>query len=85
MLQGFRTGSDPLGRYYTDPVIGKVFVSMFDRRHVSAILDLGSGSGSLTIAAARRWADAHIQTVDIDLGAEEHIRLGMASAGHQAH
>ncbi|MDX8477895.1 N-6 DNA methylase [Mesorhizobium sp. VK24D] len=85
MRQGFGTESDPLGRYYTDPVIGQVFVSLFDRRHASSILDLGSGGGSLTVAAARRWVDARIQTVDVDLGAEQHIRLGMASAGHQAH
>ncbi|MDT3380215.1 N-6 DNA methylase [Labrys neptuniae] len=85
MRQGLEQGSDPLGRYYTDPVIGQVFVSLFDCRHASAILDLGSGAGSLTVAAAKRWADARIQTVDVDLSAEKHIRLGMASAGHQAH
>ena len=85
MRQGLGQGSDPLGRYYTDPVIGQAFVGLFDRRCVTSILDLGSGAGSLTVAAAKRWTDARIQTVDVDLRAEERIRLGMASAGHQAH
>ena len=76
---------DPLGRYYTDFAVGQVFVSLFDRHKASSILDLGSGGGSLTLAAARRWMDARIQTVDVDLRAEEHIRSGMASAGHLHH
>jgi type I restriction enzyme M protein len=33
---------------------------------VSNILDLGSGSGSLSTAAAERWNDAAITTVDVD-------------------
>lgn len=85
MRQGFDTKGDPLGRYYTDTSIGQAFVSLFDRRHATSILDLGSGGGSLTVAAARRWAEARIQSVDIDVGAEQCIRLGMASAGHLAH
>nr|WP_181170288.1 MULTISPECIES: N-6 DNA methylase [unclassified Mesorhizobium] len=85
MHQEFGSGRDPLGRYYTDPSIGQAFVSLLDRRHASSILDLGSGGGSLTVAAAQRWTDARIQTVDLDFGAEENIRLGMASAGHLAH
>ncbi|MER8555888.1 MULTISPECIES: N-6 DNA methylase [unclassified Mesorhizobium] len=85
MLQGLGKRGDPLGRFYTDPLIGQAFVSLFDRRHATSILDLGSGSGSLTVAAAQRWASARIQTIDLDLDAEKYIRLGMASAGHQAH
>lgn len=85
MRQELELRGDPLGRFYTDPAIGQVFVSLFDRRQASSILDLGSGGGSLTVAAARRWTDARIQTVDVDLGAEEHIRSGMASAGHAHH
>lgn len=81
----FGTGRDPLGRYYTDPSVGRFFVSLFDRRHASSILDLGSGNGSLSVAAAQRWASARIQSVDIDHGAAEHILQGMASAGHQEH
>jgi type I restriction enzyme M protein len=85
MRQELQLNGDPLGRFYTDPAIGQIFVSLFDRRQATSILDLGSGGGSLTFAAARRWIEARIQTVDVDLGAEEHIRTGMASAGHIQH
>ncbi len=85
MRLDFEPKGDALGRYYTDPAVGQVFISLFDRCQASSILDLGSGAGSLTFAAARRWIDARIQTVDVDLGAEEHIRIGMASYGHLYH
>ena len=85
MSQGAGIKRDPLARYYTDPTIGQVFVSLFDRGNANSILDLGSGGGSLTIAAAHRWANARIQTIDLDLDAEAQIRTSMASAGHNAH
>ncbi|AZO32547.1 hypothetical protein EJ071_38070 [Mesorhizobium sp. M1B.F.Ca.ET.045.04.1.1] len=57
MTNSLCRGRDPLGRYYT-PGISQVFVSLLDRRHANSILDLGSGGGSLTVAAAQRWTDA---------------------------
>jgi type I restriction enzyme M protein len=85
MNVGSGTGRDPLDRYYTDPAVGRLFVDLLDRRQPSAILDLGSGGGSLSLAVARRWAGARILTVDVDHGSVESIRRGMASAGHELH
>lgn len=79
------TGRDPLDRYYTDPAVGRFFVSLLDRKQPSAILDLGSGGGSLSLAVARRWTGARILTVDVDHASIEPIRIGMASTGHERH
>lgn len=85
MRQDLEWRGDPLGRYYTASAVGQIFVNLFDQRQANSILDLGSGGGSLTFAAAKRWIDARIQTIDVDLGVEELIRVGMASAGHLQH
>lgn len=81
--QIFGAGRDPLGRHYTDPGIGRLFVGLFDRLRVNSILDLGSGGGSLAMAAARRWKDAPILTVDIDTEAAEAMPSLLRSCGHR--
>jgi len=58
--------SDPLGRYYTSPIIGDVLVNSLREKNPKLILDLGSGNGSLSFAASKRWNKAKILTVDID-------------------
>jgi type I restriction enzyme M protein len=57
---------DPLGRYYTRDEVSDVLVSFLSIENPEMILDLGSGDGSLTKAAARKWARAQYITVDID-------------------
>lgn len=56
---------DPHGRYYTDEKIGDLVVNGFDKTEPSNILDLGSGSGVLTIAAKKKWGEADVLSVDL--------------------
>lgn len=62
-----KTASDsvPLGRFYTNPFVSDVLVNSM-HAEPDRIIDLGSGAGSLTLAALRRWRSAEIVTVDID-------------------
>lgn len=55
-----------LDQYFTHGAVSDHFMSLFDSADAMNILDLGSGGGSLSAAAVRRWADASITTVDID-------------------
>ena len=58
--------SDPWGRYYTSPDVSRSLVERIDVRKPKVVLELGSGSGSLCSAAASRWHDAQLVTVDVD-------------------
>ncbi|SDE11427.1 N-6 DNA methylase [Aquimonas voraii] len=58
--------SDPLGRYYTSPEVSSSLVELICAPRPKLILELGSGSGALCAAAARRWQEARIITVDTD-------------------
>ncbi|WP_336827320.1 HsdM family class I SAM-dependent methyltransferase [Pseudomonas paracarnis] len=62
------TNSDVLGRYYTRADISSFLVEQIDDHNPRRLLDLGAGAGSLSIAAACRWSDLEILTVDIDSG-----------------
>ena len=58
--------SDPLGRYYTSPTVSRSLIDRIEVAKPKLILELGSGSGSLCTAAATRWHDATLVTVDVD-------------------
>lgn len=60
------TNSDVLGRYYTKSDISSFLVDQIDDHNPRRLLDLGAGTGSLSIAAACRWSNLEILTVDID-------------------
>lgn len=60
------TTSDSLGRYYTARSVGELLVSNLKVASPNIVLDLGSGDGALTSAAANVWRDARYYTVDID-------------------
>jgi len=66
MLPKTSSGSDWLGRYYTSEAISHLLVSLMMPEQPGTIVDLGSGDGALAIAAACRWRDSHLITVDID-------------------
>ncbi|MEJ8307987.1 N-6 DNA methylase [Agrobacterium larrymoorei] len=48
------------------PHVGNLLVDFIFDEKVKSIVDLGCGSGSLTVPASLRWPDAEITTVDID-------------------
>lgn len=58
--------SDPLGRYYTSPIVSQSLIDRIEVVKPKLVLELGSGSGSLYTAAATRWHDAKLVTVDVD-------------------
>lgn len=60
------TFSDPLGRYYTRDRVSEVLVSFLSIKNPKIVLDLGSGDGSLSKAAAKKWEKAQYITVDIE-------------------
>jgi type I restriction enzyme M protein len=65
--------SDPWGRYYTSPDVSRSLVERIAVREPRVLLELGSGSGSLCSAAASRWHDAQLVTVDVDRRVPKHL------------
>ncbi|GGP88472.1 N-6 DNA methylase [Shewanella ulleungensis] len=74
------TFSDPLGRYYTRERVSEVLVSFLSIKNPKIVLDLGSGDGSLSKAAAKKWAKAQYITVDIECNTSLEL---MPTSGHQ--
>lgn len=58
--------SDPWGRYYTSSDVSRSLIEHIEEHNPSLVVELGSGSGSLSTAAAVRWHDAQLVTVDVD-------------------
>lgn len=58
--------SDLWGRYYTSPLVSQSLIDSIEAYKPTLVLELGSGSGSLCTAAAARWQDANLVTVDVD-------------------
>ncbi|WP_336293061.1 HsdM family class I SAM-dependent methyltransferase [Cronobacter dublinensis] len=54
-----------LGKYFTRDLISDLLISSLSIEEPNSVLDLGSGDGSLSKAAARRWDKANFFTVDI--------------------
>jgi len=65
--------SDILGRYYTKHDIGAALVAHMGRLTPTHLLDLGSGTGSLSYAALSQWRDVRLLTVDIDAQSRQQI------------
>ena len=57
--------TDPFGRYYTSACVSDILVASLSIKNPQFILDLGSGDGSLSKAAGKRWSRAKYITVDI--------------------
>lgn len=70
--------SDPWGRYYTSPLVSRSLVDRIEAVKPRLVLELGSGSGSLCTAAAKRWQDAKLVTVDVDRRATERLDASKA-------
>lgn len=63
---GYARTSDRLGRYYTNSAISQCLIDLIDDAAPSAVVDLGSGQGALSVAASSRWRNAALATVDVD-------------------
>lgn len=79
-----KTGSDPLGRYYTNGLVGRTLVREMELKNPNLVLDLGAGDGSLSVEAAQVWTSARFITVDIDdsISEENNNRLKNTSSNH---
>lgn len=71
--------SDPWGRYYTSPLVSRSLIERIEVPQPKLVLELGSGAGSLCSAAAKRWQDAKLVTVDVDCGAPRPLDASNAS------
>lgn len=71
--------SDPWGRYYTSPDVSRSLIERIEVRKPKLVVELGSGSGSLCSAAANRWHDAQLVTVDVDHQAPNRLDAERAS------
>ena len=77
--------TDHLGRYYTQSSISSLLVGLLPSEHPGTVIDLGSGEGSLTLAASSKWADAALITVDVDALASSVLSLRLKSGGFSGH
>ena len=57
---------DPLCRFYTEPSVSTLLVALLSDNKPIRVLDLASGTGTLSDAAGRRWQSGELVTVDID-------------------
>ena len=69
--KSLKSGSDPLGRYYTNGLVGRTLVREMNLENPNLVVDLGTGDGSLSAEAAQIWTSARFVTVDIDDGISE--------------
>ena len=53
-------------QYFTNDKISKLFISAIGDVNVNHVLELGIGDGALSLAALRKWPDAHVYGADID-------------------
>lgn len=72
------------GRYYTKPAVGKALVDLLLRRP-EGLIDLGVGGGSLTLAAARRWLNLDLLTIDVDARSDRRLSKLLASEAIYRH
>ncbi|HDR2782410.1 TPA: N-6 DNA methylase [Enterobacter sichuanensis] len=75
----------PLGKFFTREAISDLLVSSLSIQDPQVVLDLGSGDGSLSKAAAKRWNNAKFITVDIDNDTHLPNLLGNYSVSQHTH
>lgn len=64
-------------RFDSPDWLGRTLVDAIDDVSPSRVLDLGSGSGALSLAALSRWRIAELVTVDIDVTAGDEIKRAL--------
>ncbi|MDZ4731058.1 MAG: N-6 DNA methylase [Xanthomonadales bacterium] len=73
------------GRYYTKPAIGQALVDLMHLRRPDRLIDLGVGGGSLTLAAARRWSNLDLLTIDVDATSDRRLTKLLATEEIRSH
>lgn len=58
--------SDPLGRYYTNPVVGAALINAMGISYPDIVIDICAGDGALVKEAAKVWEKSDFITVDIE-------------------
>jgi type I restriction enzyme M protein len=85
LVDGVREIADPLCRFYTQPAVGDLLVSLMGRCSPRRVVDLGAGDGSLSAAASSRWRRAEIVTVDMDDGCTPALERQLSSLQPRRH
>ncbi|CAG2082209.1 SAM-dependent DNA methyltransferase [Xanthomonas arboricola pv. juglandis] len=80
-----RKSSDRLGRYYTAHEVGQLLVSQMKTGRPKTIIDLGAGGGALAVAAANRWNESDILTIDVDGKSVEMLGENKQISGRYQH
>lgn len=78
-----RTGD--LNRFYTRSSVGSLLIEALGPMRPDRILDLGSGSGALSAAAAQKWPSATFVTVDLDPTIADCMQSAIADTGAKDH
>lgn len=73
------------GRYYTKPAIGQALVDLMRLRQPEGLIDLGVGGGSLTLAAARKWSNLELLTIDVDATSDQRLTKLLATEEVRRH
>jgi type I restriction enzyme M protein len=71
-----------LNQFYTRSSVGAILVEQLHDIQPAMVLDLGSGSGSLSSAAANRWPSARFITVDLDPASADLVNVAMSEVEH---
>ena len=84
------SGADQLAgrnlcRFYTKPKIGSLLIRLFGASTPRRVVDLGTGNGCLAAAAAKRWHNAKIVTVDVDPDCVGSLTEQMSKFGANRH
>ena len=80
-----RSRTDKFGRYYSREALGRLLVEQMSMCRPAKVLDLGVGEGALSTAAADRWPDIELLTVDIDRRVGEWLAKHVGSIGRIRH
>ncbi len=59
--------SDPLGRYYTEPVVSATLVNAMEMKCPNTVIDICAGDGALVREAAKAWKNSSFITADIEV------------------
>ena len=73
------------GRYYTRPTVGRILVDLMRLRQPEGLIDLGVGGGSLTLAAAKRWSNLNLLTIDVDATSNRCLTTLLATEEIRSH